>query len=136
MNNPPLKKSRHNNLLKGIALLIGYTFWYIFGGSHVAVVELSVPLCFYHVPTDTHINAPESISVKLAGKRSDIRAVEREHLAVHIDANKLQKGKNLIAVTRQELLLPNSIKLVQYAPSNPTVELLPHGTTKKRELVL
>lgn len=126
MNNPPLKKNHRNRLLKVIALLIGYTFWYIFGGSHAAVAELSVPLCFYHVPADTHINAPESISVKLAGKRSDIRAVEHEHLAVHIDASRLQKGKNLLTITKQELLLPNSIKLVQYSPSNPTVELLTH----------
>lgn len=126
MNNPPLKKNRHSNLLKIIALIIGYTFWYIFGGSHAAVVSLSVPLCFYHVPADTHINAPESISVKLAGKRTDIRAVEHEHLAVHIDASKLQKGKNLLKITKQELLLPNSIKLVQYSPSNPMVELLTH----------
>jgi hypothetical protein len=125
MNNPTLEKNQHRNLLKGIALIIGYIFWYIFGASHAAVVTLSVPLCFYNMPAQTAIHAPESISIKVAGKRSDIRAVDREHLAIHIDASQLQKGNNLLNISKKELLLPNSIKLVQYFPSNPTVELLP-----------
>ncbi len=132
MNNPPPQKNRHSNLLKGIALVIGYTFWYIFGGSHASVVTLSVPLCFYNMPASTHIvDAPESISITLAGKRADIRALHQEHLAVHLDASCLRNGKQPITITERELMLPTTtgIKLVQHSPSNPTVELSTHETS-------
>jgi len=87
------------------------------------MVTLSVPLCFYNLPADSSIEAPESISLTIAGKRSEIRALEQEHLAVHIDASELQPGKQLVAITDKKLLLPSSIKLVQHTPSNLTVKL-------------
>ena len=131
MTNQAPKKNRHSILLKVIALVIGYSFWYIFGGSHASVVTFSVPVCFYNMPANTHIvDAPESISITLAGKRADIRALNQEHLAVHLDASRLRNGKQPIPITEQELMLPTTgIKLVQHSPSNPTVELSVHKTS-------
>lgn len=124
MKAPLQKTNRNNTPLKCIALVIGYTFWYIFGSSHTTTVQLSVPLCFYNLAAYHTISAPESILVKIAGKRSDIRAVAVDQLAVHIDAEELHDGRNLITITHHNLLLPECIKLVHYVPSNPTVELL------------
>ena len=128
MTDPTIRKNQHSTLLKVVALVIGYSFWHIFGGSHTAAVTVSVPLCFYNIPTETQLNAPESISVKLTGKRTDLRALDHTHLALHINATNLKKGKNLLHLSKEELLLPQTIQLVQYAPSNPTVELLPQDT--------
>ena len=125
MKAPTKKINLHNTPLKIIALLLGYSFWYIFGSSHTTAVQLTVPLCFYNVPTNNNVNAPESVSIKIAGKRSDIRALDIEQIAVHIDAEQLHEGKNLLTVTQETLLLPESIKLIHYSPSNPTVELIP-----------
>lgn len=125
MTNDLPKKKKNNIFLKGTALIIGYMFWYIFGGSHPSTITMPLSVCFYNLPADTAINAPESISVTLAGKRRDLRALDHQHLGVHIDASRLCPGKQLITVSEKELMIPSHIKLVEYAPVNPTVELLP-----------
>lgn len=114
-----------NAPLKLISLLLGYTFWYIFGNSHTSTAWITIPLCFYNVPEAQTIRAPETISVKVAGKRSDLRSLDPEQLAIHINAEKLKLGRNLISITDEALFLPESIKLVHYNPSNPTVEIIP-----------
>lgn len=120
------KKNVWRNVpLKVISLMLGYTFWYIFGNSHTSTVWITVPLCFYNVPTAQTIRAPETISIKVAGKRSDLRSLDPEQLAIHINAEKLQHGRNILALTDDALFLPNFIKLVHYTPSNPMVEILP-----------
>ena len=112
-----------NAPLKIISLLLGYTFWYIFGNSHTANAWITAPLCFYNVSEKTIIKAPETISLKVAGKRSDLRALDPEQFAIHVNASQLNLGRNLITITDDTLFLPVSIKLVHYTPSNPTVEL-------------
>ena len=109
--------------LKIISLILGYTFWYIFGQSHTITAWISVPLSFYNVPQHTSLTAPEYISLKITGKRSDITALDLSALAIHIDAQKLHEGANLIALSSQSLFLPHTIKLVHYSPSNPMVEI-------------
>jgi hypothetical protein len=122
----PIKKHLWSNApLKVISLILGYTFWYIFGNSHTSTAWVTVPLCFYNVATTQTVHAPETISLKIAGKRSDLRALDPEQLAIHINAEQLHSGRNLITLTDEALFLPNSIKLVHYTPSNPTVEILP-----------
>lgn len=116
-------KNHRSFLLKMIALIIGYSFWYITGSSHITATTLSVPLCFYNTPEHTHLQAPESVSVTISGKRSDIRALDQDQLAVHIDAAQLHPGKNVVQLTHRELMLPRHMKLLQYAPSNLVVEL-------------
>jgi len=124
MASPTKKHLWSNAPLKVISLILGYTFWYIFGNSHISTAWINVPLCFYNVANTQTVHAPEKISVKIAGKRSDLRALDAEQLAIHINAQNLQNGRNLITITDEALFLPNSIKLVHYTPSNPTVEIL------------
>lgn len=114
-----------NAPLKVISLMLGYTFWHIFGNSHTSTAWITIPLCFYNVPEAQTVRAPETISIKVAGKRSELRALDPTQLAIHINAERLQLGRNLITITDDALFLPHSIKLVQYNPSNPTVEILP-----------
>ncbi len=124
MKAPLQKTNRHNTPLKCIALVLGYAFWYIFGSSHATTVQLSVPLCFYNIASNQTINAPESVSVTIAAKRSDLRALATDHLAAHINAEELHAGKNIVSLTHSTLLLPECIKLVHYEPLNPTVEIV------------
>ncbi len=110
--------------LKVISLFLGYTFWYIFGNFHTTTAWITVPLCFYNVPIENSIKAPEFLSVKIAGKRAELRSLDLNELAIHINAEFLQEGKNLLSITPDTFFLPESIKLVHYSPSNPTVEVM------------
>lgn len=117
--------STNSTLIKIIALIVGYSLWHVLGNSHTTTIQCSVPLCFYNIPTGKTINAPEQISIQIIGKRSDIRSLDTEQLALHIDAELLHDGKNLLAITQNALFLPESMKLIHYSPSNPIVELIP-----------
>lgn len=119
-----IKKTSRTIPLKLISLLLGYTFWYIFSHSHIATAWITIPLCFYNVPTHNSIRAPETVSVKIAGKRADLRSLDTHELAIHVNADKLREGKNVLTITPETIFLPESIKLVHYSPSNPTVELV------------
>ncbi len=118
------KKTSRNVPLKLISLLLGYTFWYIFGNSHTTTAWITIPLSFYNIPTQNSIRAPETLSVKIAGKRTDLRSLDTNELAIHVNASHLREGKNALTITPETIFLPESIKLVHYSPSNPTVELI------------
>ncbi len=118
------KQTSRNVPLKVISLLLGYTFWYIFGNSHTTTAWITIPLCFYNVQKENSVKAPEMLSLKIAGKRTVLRSLDARDLAIHVDAARLQEGKNLLTITPETIFLPESIKLVHYSPSNPTVELI------------
>ncbi len=121
----PAKRHIWNNIpLKVISLTLGYTFWYIFSSSHVGSLWVTVPLTFYNIPTTHSIVGPETVTVRIAGKRSEIRTLDFENIAIYVDAQSLKKGRNCLAITEEQLFLPSSIKLVHYCPSNPIIELV------------
>lgn len=116
--------STNNTPIKIISLLLGYSLWHIFGSPHSTTVQISVPLCFYNIPAGKVIKAPEQIAIQIVGKRSDIRSLDTEQLAVHINASLLKDGKNLLPITQETLFLPESIKLIHCSPINPIANLL------------
>ncbi len=121
---PRSKKTSRTVPLKIISLILGYTFWHILSSSHASTAWINVPLCFYNVPEEKSIKAPEGLSVKISGKRDELRMLDLQELAIHINASQLHDGKNLLAITPETIFLPERIKLVHYSPSNPTVELV------------
>lgn len=110
--------------LKLISLILGYSFWYAFSHSHTTSMWVSVPVTFYNLPKHCSVIGPETIALKITGRRSDIRCLDFEHLALTVNAEHLKKGKNLLNVDEEQLLLPHSIKLLHYNPSNPIIELV------------
>lgn len=124
MTSPTKKTMWRNTSLKFTAFLLGYTFWYVFGQSHTSTAWITLPLCFYNVPKQTMIKGPETMALKIIGKRSDLRLLDIDTLAIHINAEELTHGKNLVTITEKSIFLPESIKLVDYSLSNPTIELI------------
>lgn len=127
-----LKKIPINNApLKVISLILGYTLWHIFANSHTKSIDIQVPLCFYSVPENHTIKAPDTVTVCLTGKRTQLYALNKKSLAVHINAQNLTPGTVPIAITSESLFLPNTIKLVHYIPSNVQVTVKSVKTPKK-----
>lgn len=119
----PLKKTMsHNTLLKVLSLVFGYAAWYVIGNSHTSTTWITVPLCFYNIPHQCTLSSPETIRLHLVGKRAELRALDIDQLAIHINAHELRPGKNLVTITEQSLFLPESIKVVHCLPSNPIIE--------------
>jgi len=98
------------------SVIIGATLWAILTESHQTQLQVNVPVCFYNVPEQCSIKAPERVMVTLMGKITDLRHLIVDELAIHINAEQLAPGLNSIDMTSQHLLLPPTINLVKYKP--------------------
>jgi hypothetical protein len=85
-------------------------------GSHTITQELVVPLCWYDIPHTLDLEAPETMVITLTGTKKQLLSLNTHELAIHINAHDMIPGKNYIAITRENLFLPESIKLVHYSP--------------------
>ena len=127
-----LKNLLQTNLsLKLFSLLAGAALWYIVGSSHVSTMQCIVPVCFYGNTDHITLEAPELCTIKLAGKRADLRSLNLNDLALHICVDDLDWGNQLIEPDAQKLLLPSTIKLVQWRPSNLIVTVLNNEEQEK-----
>jgi hypothetical protein len=84
---------------------------------------LEIPLCFYGSSQEFRIKALESVHVALYGSRSDLYHLDTNALAVHIDTRSLPQGLHPVTLTHHQLLLPQTIHLAQWSPSNMTIEI-------------
>jgi hypothetical protein len=109
--------------LKVVSLLIGYGFWHMFGATHRVTTWERIPLTFYNVEQTMKINAPETIDVQLAASRTQLSYIDQTQLAAHIDARTLHEGDNGIDLQNEDLLLPTTIKLVHWRPTNIVVHV-------------
>ncbi|MFC1842126.1 hypothetical protein ACFLYU_00500 [Candidatus Dependentiae bacterium] len=119
-----LKKIFLNNAqIKIISLILGYSFWYIFSQSHVSKIWLDAPICFYNTPQSLQISCKDKVKIQLWAKRSDLYTIDRETLAFHIDMQEAKKGDIVMKLNQNQLLLPESIKMVRCYPTNIAVKI-------------
>jgi len=114
-----VKKIIFNNFqIKLVALILGYSFWYIFSQSHTARIWVDIPICFYNIPKELDIQCKERVKTELCAKRADLYTIDRNTLAFHIDANNCTIGDMVMKLSEAQLLLPESIKMVRCYPNN------------------
>ena len=119
-----LKKILYSNApLKAVALILGYSFWHILGHGHTINIWLEMPLSFYEIPQHLTFHAPDTVTINLSGKRSDLYNLDKNKLAVHINAHKLLPGYNNLSITTETLFLPDTIKLIDYKLTNILIEV-------------
>jgi hypothetical protein len=112
-----------NAPLKIISLIIGYSLWSLLGTIYTVSETVQVPIDIYNVSDNTIVHVvPEIIALQISGKRSEIRACTP--LALHVDARELSLGQHCIVPNEQQLLLPNSVKLLHYNPLKILVTIL------------
>lgn len=124
----------NNILLKTISLISALTFWYFFSGIHPTTISLAIPVCFYDTSAQQQIDAPDQVTIVLAGKRNTLRSITYSELALHIDAQQLHTGKQALTLSNAQLFLPESIKLVHYTPS-PLIVTVRTDTTDNQKTV-
>lgn len=117
-----------NAPLKIVSLMLGYGFWHLFGSTHLITSWHTIPLTFYNTTNSFSIDAPETVYVQLKGTRTHISYLDEKNLAIHIDGNTLNIGNNCLDITNHDLLLPASIKMIDYRPTNIIVRVS-HATS-------
>lgn len=106
--------------LKAISLIIGLLFWTLMSDSFTTSRWVTIPVCFYNRASET-IEAPETIKVELRGRRSHLRHLQVQTLALHIDAQTLKPGTTTVQLTPDQLSLPATITLGEIIPHNFTI---------------
>jgi len=107
-----------NAQIKIFSLILGYSFWYLFSQMHVSNIWLDASLYFYNLPENLQIEATDSIKIQLSAKRADLYTIDRETLAFHIDMQNAKTGNIVMKLKEEQLLLPDTIKLVRHYPVN------------------
>jgi len=113
---------RSNLVLKVFALVLGFGLWLIVSSMHSTTIWVEVPLSFYNQYDTICVHAPETMHVQLAGKRALLRSLDLKNLAIHIDAQELNEGKQPITIQAHNLFLPDTISVVNYSPLNNYIE--------------
>ena len=108
--------------LKISSLIIGFLLWSTVNDLFTYTKWFTIPLCFYNAESLV-LSAPQAITLELSGKRSHIRQIASDSLAAHIDAHTLRPGNNLLAITRDHLLMPPSIQVTTVIPHSVIVQV-------------
>jgi hypothetical protein len=100
-----------NSILKISSVIIAFFLWSILNQSRPAQMTVMVPICFYNDTEQYTLTVPEHCCVILHGLRSQVRALDAQSLAIHIDASILHEGLNTVSLEPHHLLLPSYLYL-------------------------
>ena len=116
-----IKTTYLNSLaLKCLALIFGYGLWHCVSTHQKIQITQKVPVCFYNTVADQIIIAPESISIAIYGARKDLFKTTFDS-AIHYDAQTLHEGSQTTLITKEQIFLPESVRLVHYKPTAITI---------------
>ena len=113
----------HTFHIKVISLILGYAFWYAIGQTQATKIWFDAPVCFYNIPKDAKISCKEKIKIQLFAKRADLYTIDKDTLAFHIDVANLQDKNTIIKLDPEQLLLPESVKMVRCCPASIAVSV-------------
>jgi len=94
-------------------------WWTISHDPKPAVVELTVPIEFQHIPTDLEIsslNIPEA-QVRVRGPERLVHELRTRDLHVEVDLTGAKPGERTFDLTAQQIRLPLELQVMQVVPS-------------------
>lgn len=107
----------NNSVLKITALIFGYAFWLILAQRQSLQITQKVPLSFYTPQSGLEIKAPINIEFNLEGTRKDLQKIDLAGLGVHLDLSHItQPGHYQVPIIKDQIFLPNNVKLLYYTP--------------------
>jgi len=116
-----LLRSRH--FIKINACFIGYGIWLLMSQNQVITHTIISSVCFYHMPENYTIVAPETITLTVAGPKRILHQFDVYNHAIHLDATNFTEGKNFIQLQKENLFLPDPINLLNLVPSSLQITL-------------
>jgi YbbR domain-containing protein len=118
-----MNKGWASNLgLKAVALFLAVLLWYFVSAPRrepVSERAFPAPLSIVNVPRDLVITTqlPDSVSVRLRGRASDLRSVSSQNLEVILDLKWAQPGDATITLRPQAINVPPDVEAVSIDPN-------------------
>ncbi len=99
-------------IAKIMALCFGTLMWYILSQQTIDTMNVEVPVCFYGGDGTNVIEAPETVTITISGRRGDLAQLDCKELAAHIDVGTLVARQTKITIQPHHLFLPATVKVV------------------------
>ncbi len=108
--------------LKLVALFLAVVLWFFVSAPRrepVSERAFPAPLSIVRMPRDLVITTqlPDTVSVRLRGRASDLRSVSSQNLEVILDLNWAQAGDATITLRPQAINVPPDVEVVSIDPT-------------------
>jgi YbbR domain-containing protein len=108
--------------LKLLALFLACVVWFIVSAprrERATERAFAAPLSIASLPRDLVITnqIPDTVSVRLRGRVSDLRALSSQNLEVTVDVSWVQPGEATITLRPQAINVPQDVEVISIDPS-------------------
>ena len=116
-----------NLTIKLFSLLFGLGLWSLLSQTQIYDISYNVPICCFG-NSKKSIITPDMVHITLRGPRNAFSKLNNETLAIHINTDSLNEGKNSTTISQKDLFLPSDINMLNCNPRiaeiivNPTKE--------------
>ena len=112
----------HNFLMRLLSLFLAFTLWFVVSAPRrepVSERAFAAPLSIVRMPRDLVITTPvpDSVSVRLRGRVSDLRSLSSQNLEVTLDVSWVTPGEAVITLSPQAMSVPPQIDVVSMEPT-------------------
>lgn len=124
----------HPHFIKISSVFIGYMLWAFMAQFQWTTTIQTVPLCFYQDNSQSvqkTIIAPDSIMITIVGPRKEMYQFNPTESAVHIDVSQYSDGNHVIQLSKENLFLPDNLKLVHLVPAHISIKISSNNITEK-----
>lgn len=109
-------------LLRLLALFLAFVLWFVVSGPRrepVSERAFAAPLSLLRMPRDLVITTPvpDTVSVRLRGRVSDLRAVSSQNLEVPLDLGTAQPGDVTVTLLPRAINVPPEIEVISIDPN-------------------
>ncbi len=110
--------------LKFTAGIFGYGLWIALAYPQTKQLNMQIPLYFNELSGPLKLSAPDTLSITVSGKRSDLQKMDLQSLGAFLNLDHLtESGSHQIHLSPKQIFLPNNIKLLDYFPVVINVQL-------------
>jgi len=113
---------QHPHITKICSIILAYSIWFCVAQHQVISQSYKASIYFYDT-ANKEIQAPDTIQITLQGSRKELYNFKEHHATIHLDGSKLTEGKQEIILTRENLFLPETLKLVDLLPSHISIQV-------------
>lgn len=113
-------------ILKVSSLIFGYFFWLIIAQNQQINITKKIPLYFFGLKKELKASSNhEQINVLISGKRIELSNFSPIENSAHIDLSDITCiGTYTVKVPKENIFLHNNFKLVNYWPSNLSIQIV------------
>jgi YbbR domain-containing protein len=111
-----------NLALKLLSLLLAFCVWFVVSAPRrepVSERAFAAPLSLVRMPRNLVITTPvpDTVTVRLRGRASNLRSLSSQNLEVTLDLNWVSAGEASITLGRNAIAVPPEIEVVSMEPS-------------------